>query len=700
MSKKQLMLSVFLVIVAAGGAWYWQALQSRSSLDENKPFDWSNVFNPDSGTTSDSTEFGTSVKYESTDVTVDPAIAKDFSIDDIVDLAKMGEAYGFTLSSAELAALQNRKFVIKNLMDTNIRPQFSGRNADLGREIVGLYGRTRGDIRDPKLRGPENAMLFTADVFFTSFNNLYTELLKEIENEVFYPNVKTLTQKFYEDASTNLAAATTDADQTKWRKIRNYFAVSHALFQTAAEPLEALNYYDNNGNMIDPAQVMAEWEVKDKEVDTYDHAASFVKDLHLDSESETSVLADLETIFKAEGKNAPEVFAREFADYKEQEGIDFLVDFTQFTPRGTYTSSSLRREYFRGMKWYIMIPFFVKSPALTSYAYGAADLMAQNPDALKNYNQLESAINFLIGNSDDLMPVDYLASLQSADPMDYLKTARNPKIKDLSAMYDEVGTEESDDVLLKTKGMRFFSGKFLMDSYWTGFMTQGDEAPRPGFTQKLPPMASALEVMTLLGSDYAKAHIPEMDFYSDANKEAINQALGILAEQQAVLTDEDWQKNIATGWLWTINGLFDWQQKNHDALPQFMQSEAWGAKTLMTANAFWTQLRHAAILYAKQSFAELGGGGPGACDPQLMPAPAKGYIEPAVVAYDRLSFIAKRLSQGLEDQGFSLSNQERLKNFINVMDLVQGYVVKELGNDALREEIASGERTDDGGVTC
>ena len=103
-------------------------------------------------------------------------------------------------------------------MDTNIRPQFSGRNADLGREIVGLYGRTRGDIRDPKLRGPENAMLFTADVFFTSFNNLYTELLKEIENEVFYPNVKTLTQKFYEDASTNLAAATTDADQTKWRK--------------------------------------------------------------------------------------------------------------------------------------------------------------------------------------------------------------------------------------------------------------------------------------------------------------------------------------------------------------------------------------------------------------------------------------------------------------------------------------------------
>ena len=107
------MLSVFLVIVAAGGAWYWQALQSRSSLDENKPFDWSNVFNPDSGTTSDSTEFGTSVKYESTDVTVDPAIAKDFSIDDIVDLAKMGEAYGFTLSSAELAALQNRKFVIK-----------------------------------------------------------------------------------------------------------------------------------------------------------------------------------------------------------------------------------------------------------------------------------------------------------------------------------------------------------------------------------------------------------------------------------------------------------------------------------------------------------------------------------------------------------------------------------------------------------
>ena len=80
-------------------------------------------------------------------------------------------------------------------MDTNIRPQFSGRNADLGREIVGLYGRTRGDIRDPKLRGPENAMLFTADVFFTSFNNLYTELLKESRERSFLSQRQNLDAK-------------------------------------------------------------------------------------------------------------------------------------------------------------------------------------------------------------------------------------------------------------------------------------------------------------------------------------------------------------------------------------------------------------------------------------------------------------------------------------------------------------------------
>ena len=399
--------------------------------------------------------------------------------------------------------------------------------------------------------------------------------------------------------------------------------------------------------------------------------------------------------------NAPAIFAKEYSDYADQVGIDFKVDFTQFTPRATYTSSSLRRAYFRGMKWYIMLPFFVKSADLTNYAFGISQLMAENPAQAKDYDRLESAIDFMVGGSDDLMPVDYLKALDAAKNapdkeaaiMDYLTKAHNPKIKDMQANYPTVGEVQSADVLLDTKGMRFFSGKFILDSYWTGQLTQGDEANKPGYDQKLPPMASSLEVMGLLGSDYAKSQIPKLDFYKPTNSRAIDKAMKDLAAENATYTDADWMKNLYTGWLWTIKGLFDWQKTNAKSLPPFMQSVAWQAKVLQNASGFWTELRHATILYAKQSFAERGGGD-GGCDNRKVPEPPKGYIEPQLLAYQRLSYLAKKTDAGLTEQGYKLNNQYPLKSFIAMMDTVIDYSQRELADAKLNEKVVSITNTD------
>ena len=56
--------------------------------------------------------------------------------------------------------------------------------------------------------------------------------------------------------------------------------------------------------------------------------------------------------------------------------------------------------------------------------------------------------------------------------------------------------------------------------------------------------------------------------------------------------------------------------------PYFMQTPWWGKKNLNTALASWAELKHDAILYAKQPMeAECGDGGP-------EPPVVKGYIEP------------------------------------------------------------------------
>lgn len=648
--------------------------------------------------------FGEDVNYEAPDVTIDPKVGADFDVKSIRNVADMEKAYGVTFSPADLQTLADRKFVMKRLTDTSIRPGSEGDNL---REFIQLYARIAGP-RDPKARAPENAVFYSSDVFFHSFNNVYTELLKEMENKAFYPSMTALSASMYKAADAKRKAATTDADIRTWTEVRNYFAVPYAILSTAAQPLSEADYRSADG-MKDPAAVMAAFEEKDAKIDTYDSVAAFIGQLDLDAPSRAAVLSDLKTVYDAKGAAVPAVFAEDYAAYAADTGIGFSVDFTQFTPRGTYTSSSLRRQYFRGMKWYIMLPFFLKSPQLTTDAFAVTQLLAEQPQGLEAYDKLEAAIDFLVGASDDLMPADYLQALAAgkgqADPsaaaMDFLVKARDPKIKDLTAGYPEVGLERSDDVRIKTKGLRFFSGKFIIDSYWTGYLTQGDEGLRPGYTQKLPPMASSLEVMGLLGSEYAKSQIPKLDFYKPTTREAVDKAMGQLADEEAKLTDADWRKNVYTGWLWTIKGLFAWTQEKKAGLPRFMQSVAWEAKTLQTATAWWTELRHATILYAKQSFAELGGGGDG-CDTRKIPPPPKAYIEPQPVAYARLSYLAKRLDKGLKDQGFELQNLGPLENLIGLMDLVQPYVQKELADDALHEEIVSNEGPDpdDPAKTC
>ncbi len=627
--------------------------------------------------------FGDTVKYQPNTTKINPAIAAPFSVDEVKDVAAIEKAYGFAFTPAERAFLAQNKFVLKKLTDTSIVPKQG--NPNNSREFPSLYNAIRGsdDARD---RGPQNALFFSADVFFHTYNNLYTELMREMENKYFYASMKDVSKTFYTQAAAKASAASGD-EKAKWTKVRDYFAVPYAILSTAESPLTDEQLQAAQGQ--DPEALRAQHAESDKTIDTEANVAAFLKTLKLGA-SEEAVLADVHQVYAAEQRGVPALFETEYQEYTQKTHISFETDWTQFTPRSHYTSSSLRRQYFRAMNWYIQLPFFLGSPALTQYAFGITQLMAENPQQLQAYNTLESAINFLVGTSDDLMPADYLQALQNAKGkpdqeavvMDYLAKARNPKIKSIPARYETVGGTTSAQVLDATKGMRFFSGKFIVDSYWTDQLTQGDEAPLPGYAQKLPPMASSLEVMALLGSDYARTKIPTLEFFNPAVAQMMDQ----LTKETASLTDQDWTQNLYTSWLWTIRSLFGWQKEHRAELPQFMQSAPWEIKTLQTASAFWTELRHATLLYAKQSFAELGGGG-GVCDTRQVPPPAKGYVEPQLEAYQKLLFLAQRTEKGMKDQQFDLQNMVPLHNFIDLMQTVQSYVEKELQNATLAETV-------------
>lgn len=642
------------------------------------------------GSTANAEGFGEEVAYEEGTVSIHPSLAADFPSAEAVNLSAIIDEFGITLTDQERKLFAERKFLLKRLPETTILPKLTD---ERGREFLGLYNTISGNDY-AMARTPANALFWSADIFLHSYTLLAVELLKEMENTVFAPAMRTMTKAFYEETEEKLQSASDDSDREKWRKIHNYFAIPHALFSTSIPPLTAESYTSEGAVVNDPTAVRDAWEKDDKAADTEEKAAAFVRSLKLDTESEKIVLADLKTIFASSSQSIPAVFQPEYEAYAAEKEIKFLVDFSQFTPRSHYTSSSLRRQYFRAMNWYIQLPFFVGSDQLTEYAFGISELFAENPDHLKSYGLLESTINFFVGTSDDLMPVDYLRALEETkgktDPENairqFLLTAKEPRIKNLPAQYPTVGEVASADVTAATKGMRFFSGKFIMDSYWTDFLTQGDEKPLPKYPAKLPPMASSLEVMALLGSDYARERIPTLDFTTKANGSAIDKAMGELTKETEAFTEDDWRENAYTTALWTIRGLFGFEKEHRKELPRFMQSEDWPAKTLMTAAGFWTEMRHAVLLYAKQSFAEKGGGGPGCDDPDI-PEPPKAYIEPQPIAYRRLRYLAKRLNAGLENLGFTLENFEPLGAYVEAMDLVIAYTEKQLANATLVETI-------------
>ena len=104
----------------------------------------------------------------------------------------------------------------------------------------------------------------------------------------------------------------------------------------------------------------------------------------------------------------------------------------------------------------------------------------------------------------------------------------------------------------------------------------------------------------------------------------------------------DWNETIVTQWMQTLKVLND--QDKGQGTPYFMLNPEWGKKDLNAALASWAELKHDAILYAKQPMgAECGGGGP--------PEPlVKGYVEPNVKFWKKAAELLHNTAQLLKDQ--------------------------------------------------
>ena len=112
----------------------------------------------------------------------------------------------------------------------------------------------------------------------------------------------------------------------------------------------------------------------------------------------------------------------------------------------------------------------------------------------------------------------------------------------------------------------------------------------------------------------------------------------------------DWQRTIGNRWMDAVKTLND----TCKGYPYFMITPEWQKKELNAALASWAEMKHDAILYAKQPFgAECGGGGP--------PEPVvTGYVEPNVKFWRKAISLLEATADVLERHQLTTEKSKRV----------------------------------------
>ena len=363
----------------------------------------------------------------------------------------------------------------------------------------------------------------------------------------------------------------------------------------------------------------------------------------------------------------------------------YTEDYSQYVPRGHYTSSEKLERFFRAMMWHGRMGMLLQSDMITAedpeteariqtmQAILISDHFDRDKNLRASWDRIYYVTAFYVGFSDDLGPYEYAKVLDTvfgndkerisfdSEKLTALKSEleryENPKIYGGIGEIIPAGSETESKTLEATKGFRFMGQRYIPDSY---------------ILQKLNP--PALNIMDLLGSKRAREHlknmsIPENDEYKNRHRS--------LENEFGAFDEEDWNKNLYWAQLYSLKPLL---VSYPEGYPAFMQTEAWEDKQLNTALASWTELRHDTILFAKQARYT---GVPYIPEEK----PVQGYVEPVPEFYARMLALTKMAHNGLDEMEVLDERSDKdFTNLENTLEKLMEISVKELENKELTDE--------------
>lgn len=408
----------------------------------------------------------------------------------------------------------------------------------------------------------------TTDLYLQAFHMFFDCLLKETEEQKFSPMVTLFVKQNYEQMM-QLASTTTDA-KIKAAAEHNaaYYAIAYEL---------------NTGKSL-PVPASFSELVKEE----INHV------------------------------NAAETTRSRFLGYTEARNMPMFI-YNIYRPRGHYTRNETLKRYFCAMMWLQNAPFGTDKDDQLEQALLLAQTIGGNANLTKQYKDITEPITYLMGMPDDVSILQVYAEIQKSGSTVSELINDKKKFEAIRKALEELSKKQS---IIKPKFQAsspfkicLMPQRYMPDSEVLQEMVDYESTPT------LRDVPKGLDILASIGiSSAERILIQELKEQEKWNKYTSN-----LEQMKKRMGEIDWNQTVANKW---IAALKDVNSKNAQ-YPKFMLSPQWDKKNLNTALASWAELKHDAILYAKQPMgAECGGGGP--------PEPyVKGYVEPNIAYWTK-----------------------------------------------------------------
>jgi hypothetical protein len=446
-----------------------------------------------------------------------------------------------------------------------------------------------GDIRVETSKRTGQPYYLTTDTAFHAMHLLFDDLLKALEKEQLRQEMVDITQATLAEVQSYLPAVQGTPLEAEMQQAAAYLSVALKLFNPDAA--------------IDPALS----EIVDQQVSQAMDA----------------------------GGKAYSVLFPTFED-----------DYGAYKPVGHYAGDPELESYFRGMTWFGRVHFLLedKTPSRLPLIVTLALRRAQLGDgpAVESWTDIYKTLNFMIGPSDDLGPLEYASLMDEvygaeASIQDIADESRWQEFRSHS---DQLPTPQINSLFVAStvdlapiKGWRFMGQRFTLDAFVFQNLIYDRVQARPDGTKREFP--SGLDVMAALGSTLALAELENQGATTFPNY-----GEQMAKMQQAALSqpEQQWLGRFYDTWLYSF---FPVLKAKDASYPAYMQTSAWGYKDLNAVLGSWAELKHDTVLHTKMPEMAAGGGPP-------MSGPALSYVEPNPEAFYRMAYMAEELSCGLQ----------------------------------------------------